>query len=185
MTARLSPTPWARWRADRRGLAAVEFALVLPFLLILYLGGFAVSQAVGAYRKVSDTTVELANVTAQYTTMSAVDTATVESAGTQIMAPYPTQNLSIVFSEITTDANNKATVTWSCASTGGTRLTDGSVVTLPTGMSSVKSNYILVQASYLWVPPIQNKFIGSVPMSNQIYVIPRNSASISNTDPTC
>ena len=67
---------WARWKSDERGLALVEFALMLPVMLVLYLGAYEASQAVGAYRKLSDTTVELANVVAQYTTMSSTDAGT-------------------------------------------------------------------------------------------------------------
>jgi Flp pilus assembly protein TadG len=166
------------WSADRRGLAAIEFALILPMLLILYLGGYQVTQAISAYRKLSDTTVEIANITAQYQTMSAVDMSTVMNATSQIMAPFSTQSLQVVVSEIGTDANNKATVQWSVGYQGGTALTKGATVTLPTGMSSKSTCYILAQTKFTWTSVISFGSFQSVPMSDQIYMIPRQSAQI-------
>ena len=73
------------WLADRRGVAAVEFALIAPVLLTLTLVGYETAMALSTYRKLTDTTVEMANVAAQYTTMSASDVSTVMNASAQIM----------------------------------------------------------------------------------------------------
>ncbi len=171
----------ARWRADKRGVAAIEFAFTVPVLLVVYLAGFEISQAMATYRKVSDTTVELANVAAQYTTMGCLDVTSVMNASSQIMAPYPTQNLTIVVSEITTDNNKVATVLWSKTENCAAGLAQGSVVTLPPGLASPSTNYILVQTSYLYNPIVGGAFIGSIPMTDQIYMLPRASSSIPYT----
>jgi Flp pilus assembly protein TadG len=183
MRARLSAL-LARWGLDRSGVAAVEFAFTVPVLLVVYLAGFEISQAMATYRKVSDTTIELANVAAQYTTMATLDITSVMNASSQIMAPYPTQNLSIVLSEITTDDANNATVTWSQASNGATPLTPGTNVTLPAGLGTKDTSYILVTTTYLYVPIAGANFIGPIPMTDQIYMLPRASASIPCTDCT-
>ena len=39
--------------SDERGVSAVEFAMLLPLMLSLYLGAVAVSQGIGADRKVT------------------------------------------------------------------------------------------------------------------------------------
>jgi Flp pilus assembly protein TadG len=170
-----------RWGADARGVAAIEFALVVPFLLILYFGGYEATEASSAYRKMSDVTVELGEVTAQYTTMSAADVQNVFAASSQIMAPYPTAKLTIVLSEITTNASSNATVTWSQAYQGGSALAVGAPFTLPAGMAAANTSYIFVQTSYTWTPGFQDNFVSNVPMTDQYYMIPRNSASIPYT----
>ena len=55
--------------ADQNGVSAVEFAILLPLMLTLYLGGVEISQAVSADRKttlvahtVGDLTAQAANV---------------------------------------------------------------------------------------------------------------------------
>jgi Flp pilus assembly protein TadG len=167
-----------RLRNDARGVAAVEFAITVPVLLLVYLGGFELSQAMATYRKVSDTTVELANVAAQYTTIGSTDATSIFSATSQIMSPFSTQNLSTVLTVVQTDSNSVATVYWSKTSTGAPGLPTGQVVTLPTGMASQSSCYVLVQATYQYNPTIGSAFVGSIPMSDQIYMQPRSSPCI-------
>ena len=94
------------------------------------------------------------------------------------MAPLPTANLAIVLSVITTDASSNASVSWSCGFQGGTALAAGSTYTLPTGMAAPSTSYVLAQTSYTWIPAITTIYTASVPMSDQIYMNPRNSATI-------
>lgn len=169
------------WRRDRRGVAAVEFAFTVPVLLVVYMAGFELSQAMAAYRKLSDATVELANITAQYTKMNSGDVSSVMNASAQIMAPCPTANLTIVLSEVTTDAANNATVTWSQASGGASALTAGSSIALPAGLGSPGTSYILVQTTYRYDPIIGGHFISAIPMTDQIYMVPRASSAIPYT----
>lgn len=166
---------------DARGVAAVEFALTVPVLILACLGGYEAFQAASAYRKVSATTVELANVVSQYTTMSAADVSTVMSASSQIMAPFPTANLSIVLTEITTNASSQATVTWSQAYNGGAALTPGASYTLPASLQTASTSYMLVQTSYAWRPLVTGGPFGAINLSDQLYGLPRKSASIPYT----
>ena len=169
-----------RFLRDVRGVAAVEFALMAPMLILACFGSFEVFQAAAAYRKLCSTTVELATVTSQYTTMSANDVSNVMNATSQIMTPFATQNLSIVLSEISTNSLNHATVTWSQAYNGGSALTPGASVTLPSSLSQSSTSYILVQTTYAWSPLVTGT-IGSIQMTDQIYSLPRQSGSISYT----
>jgi Flp pilus assembly protein TadG len=43
----------ARFCRDQRGTSVVEFAMLLPAMVTLYLGTFEISQGVGAERKVT------------------------------------------------------------------------------------------------------------------------------------
>ena len=78
---------WRRLRRDTRGVAAVEFALVVPMVIVVYALGFELAQASTVYRKLTDTTVQLANVTSQYTTVAAPDCTNIFNASSQIMSP--------------------------------------------------------------------------------------------------
>jgi Flp pilus assembly protein TadG len=184
MSWRTKLRSWRLLRGDARGVAAVEFALVVPMVIIVYAGGFEIAQAATVYRKLTDTTVQLANVTSQYTTVATPDLNTIFGASSQIMAPYSTTPLTIVMSEVTTTAGNVAKVTWSQGyPTGTTALAVGSVVTMPTGLASPSSNYIYVQTTYNYTTTVGSAFVGNIPMKNQVFMIPRESPSIPCT--TC
>jgi Flp pilus assembly protein TadG len=173
--------PRRGWRADERGVAALEFAFTVPVLLIVYLAGFELTQAMATNRKLSDATVELANVSTQYTSISALDANSIFNASAQIMAPYQTSNLTIVLTEIATDNNSIATVQWSVPYNGATQLPVGQQVTLPAGMAQPNICYILVQTTYQYTPTVGANFIGPMPLSDQIYMIPRSSPCIPYT----
>jgi Flp pilus assembly protein TadG len=178
----------ARWRADATGAAAVEFALIVPVLLVLYLAGYEVSQVVSTYRKVCDTTAQLANIVTQETAVTKASLTTYMDATSQIMAPYPTANLKVVVSQINVNyTTNAATVGWSEAYQGGTANTAGATWSLPAKLinagNTTNYSYILVQSSYTYTPQIGAAFMAkSYPMSNQLYMAPRQVATIPCSD---
>lgn len=165
------------WRAlarDRRGIAAVEFALVVPVVIVVYLAGFEAMEAATVYRKLTDTTVQIANTTSQYTTMGAVDVANVLNASAQIMTPYPTTNLTVVLSEVeVTDNSGVGHIVWTQQCQSST-----STVTMPSGFQTVGAYYILAQTTYAYQPMIGGAFVKPITMTNQIFMLPRGSPSI-------
>ena len=50
---------------ERRGVSAVEFALLLPFMLTLYLGGTEITQAITIKRKTTIVTRTIGDFVAQ------------------------------------------------------------------------------------------------------------------------
>ena len=104
----------------RSGLAAVEFALLVPVLLLLYLGGYELTQALSAYRKLTDTTTEIASIVSQNAVVSSANLTSIFNASTQIMSPHSAASLTIVLSEVSTDANSNPKVTWSLPYNGAT-----------------------------------------------------------------
>ena len=177
---------WRRLRIDTRGVAAVEFALVVPAVILVYAVGFEVTEAGTVYRKLTDTTVQLANVTSQYTSMSTTDVGNVLDASVQIMTPYPTSNITAVLTEVKVNANKKGVVQWSCGYPSGTSpLATSSKVTMPTGFQTSGSYFILVQTTYSYQPTIGSAFMHQpIAMTNQIFMLPRASSSITGPS-TC
>lgn len=170
-----------RLGADARGVAAIEFALVAPILIVLYAGGFEIAQASTVYRKLTDTTVQLANVTSQYTTMSSTDVSNVLNASSQIMSPYSTGPLTVVLSEVETDSSGTTgTVQWS-EPFQTTALSTSTKISMPSGFQQPNSYYILAQTTYQYTPVIGSAFISPIAMSSQIFMLPRASSSIPYT----
>jgi Flp pilus assembly protein TadG len=179
--------PW-RWRlalADTRGAAAVEFALIFPVLVLLYAVGFEVCQAATVKRKLTNTTVQLANLTSQFTKVSKSDIATIMNASAQTMTPFPNSSLSIVLSEISIDASGHASVTWSQSYQNGTAFQGTALTTPPTAPASfltASSSYIVVQSSYDYTPVVAGSFMRPVTITDVSFMLPRDAGSVPCTD---
>ncbi|WP_237478028.1 TadE/TadG family type IV pilus assembly protein [Lichenibacterium dinghuense] len=169
-----------RFRADRRGVSAVEFSLVLPILLVIVLVGYQVAEATSAYRKTTLTARTVADLTTQYSTMSGGDVSTVLNASAQVMAPFDASALSIVLTQFKVSAAGVATVTWSKA-LNGAALAAGSVAVLPAGICLPNASVVLARVTYSFTPAIGYKLTGPIAMSSALYMSPRSVASISYT----
>lgn len=166
--------------ADRRGVSALEFAITLPLMLALYLGTAEVTQGISVKRKVTLTARAVADLSSQYTAITNADLTNIFNAGSAIIAPYTASNLAETVSEIAIDSNGNATVVWSSTS-NGTALTVGQTVTLPSGLAVANSYLILGQASYSYNPTYGYVLTNTLTLSDQFYMRPRQSNSISLT----
>ena len=84
-----------RFAADRRGVSAVEFALLLPLMLTMYFGNFVVSEAIIVDRQVTLMASTGAEITSQYSQVSMNDLTNIINAaatvlnGGQTPQPFP------------------------------------------------------------------------------------------------
>ena len=72
------------FKRDRRGVSAVEFALLSPFMVALYLGTVDISDAIGVDRKLTLTAGAIANLAAQTSSITATDMTDLLKAGTSV-----------------------------------------------------------------------------------------------------
>lgn len=166
---------------DRSGVAAIEFAMLLPIMVLLLFGGYAIAEAVLLSRKVTITTRALADLTSQYASVSASDTATILSASRQIIAPFDSAPLGMRLSEISTDATGLiATVAWS-QGVNATAYPGGTLITLPTGMRTPNTSYILSEVTYSYNPAAIYGLVGPFNISDKIFMLPRISNNIPYT----
>jgi Flp pilus assembly protein TadG len=170
---------------DDRGAAAVEFGLILPVLVLLYAVGFEVCEAATVKRKLTDTTVELANLTSQYTKVAKSDISTVMNASSQTMTPFSNSALGIVMSEVSVDGAGHATVTWSEAYLNGVAFTGTPITTAPVAPASFatpNSSYIVVQSTYAYTPVVAGNLVAPMTLTSQSFMLPRNSGAIPCSD---
>ena len=73
---------------DERGVSAVEFALLLPLMLALYLGAVELSQGIAADRKVTLTSRTVADLVSQVTNINNAGMTNSLNAAAAVMAPY-------------------------------------------------------------------------------------------------
>lgn len=177
---------WRKFRKCKRGLAAVEFALIAPVLVTILLGTVEVSDALNAHQKVTLLASTGADLVAQATSVSRTDMSNIFGAVDAIIYPYAAANAHIVISSIVSDGNGNGTVAWSQAQ-NATPLTVNSAVAVPAGLMAATScpantcSVIFATVTYNYTSPFGHFFIGTVPLSDKFYARPRRSATVSYT----
>ena len=164
--------PFNRLAGDRSGVSAVEFALILPIMLTLYLGGNEIGTALTISRKVTHVTSSLSDLAAQSKTITNTDMTNILNAASAVVAPYKVANLKVTVSSVKVDANKVATVAWSDA-LNTTARSRGSSVTLPASLLVASSTVIWAEAQYSYTPAIGYMITGTMKLSDQLYMKPR------------
>ncbi len=167
------PRIFRRFGRDRRGVSAVEFALLAPLMIGLYLGCVEISDGVSADRKVSLTAAALANLSAQVSTISTSDMTNILDASSAIIAPYSASKLKMTVSCISIDANKNATVKWSVTRSG--TLKSGSI-TLPSALAVASSQLLLAEVTYAYTPTVGYTISGTLNLTDKMYMSPRITA---------
>jgi Flp pilus assembly protein TadG len=166
-------------KGDQRGLAAVEFAMVLPLLVTLYLGGVELAQGVSIDRKVSLTARAVADLVAQKreggtngNVITAGEMADIMNAAKAVISPYPDSKLKVVVSSVKIAANKIAKVDWS-SSFNATARQKGQTVSLPDALLVPDTSIIWAEVSYAYTPTIGYVITGTVDLKDKMYMRPR------------
>lgn len=170
-----------RLARDKRGISAVEFALLAPVMIGLYFGCAEIADGVGTDRKVSLVAAALANLSAQTTTISTSDMTNILDASGAIITPYSASKLKMTITCIKIDANKVASVMWSVTRNG---TVNSGNVTIPAALAVANSTLILSQASYAYTPAVGYTISGTLNLSDKMYMTPRISAPTYGTT-TC
>ncbi len=161
---------------DRRGLALVEFALVLPIMLTLFLGGFQLTQASACQRRVSIVARALADLVSQYETINATQVGTILDATSQIMAPYDIDAAHSRVSLIKVESASKVTVVWSEAKNASPRPV-GAYDALPAAMRIAGSYYVVGEVTYDY-NPLSGRFAWPITFTQTLFMVPRKSTFV-------
>lgn len=172
--------PFRRLAEDRSGVSAVEFALILPLMLTLYLGGIQISDALTISRKVTHVTSSLGDLITQSKNITDIDMKNILDAAASVLAPYSTSTLKIKVSGVSIDVNSKATVAWSDAR-NDTPLTKGNTIALPTAVKQANTFLVTAEVHYPYTPAIGYALTGNFDLNDQFYLRPRLSDKITRS----
>jgi Flp pilus assembly protein TadG len=165
---------------DQRGISAVEFAMLLPLMITLYLGAVEISQGISINRKVTLTARTVADLVAQVSSINNAAMTNVLNASSAVMTPFPVSPLKVTVSLVTIDAQSNATITWSDGYNTAGKAT-GSSVTLPTALRIANTSLVWGEAQYLYTPAIGHVVTSALTLKDQLYMRPRLSGSITRT----
>jgi hypothetical protein len=147
-------------RRDVGGVAAIEFALLLPMLLTLLIGCLEVTFKIWSTQKAEKLAVTLSDVIAQSTAVTSGDLAKLTGAVDKIMDPFPfgaDKGKVIITSVYWEQGEDAAKVNWQCPYGGYTGTSkfgaEGEDATLPDGFTlNEKDNIIVAEVFYEYEP---------------------------------
>jgi Flp pilus assembly protein TadG len=172
-----------RLRQDQGGLAAVEFALLAPVMLLIYCGLAEMTMAIMAERRASHTASVMADLVAQSPTgsISSAELTDIFSVGGSIMMPFPTTTLKLRVTSVVADTNGVPRVIWS----QGSGLTALSVNTTPSGfpptLLSAGDSVIQTDVQYNYTSPLRITLPNVMGFNDTFYLKPRQAVSIAFT----
>jgi len=163
---------------DHSGAAAIEFAMVLPLLVILLLGTFELGQAYTVDRRVTLAASSAADLVSQGEQIDDAGLTTIMNLADSILAPYNANALSIDIISVVADAQGNTTVGWSYSKGGGQPYAAGSSYPMTGNLANLitpTSSVIIAKANYTYTPVIGKYLLGGVQLKETFYLRPRKS----------
>lgn len=117
------------------GLGAVEFALLVPVLLALYVGAVELSTAMTIDKKVSKASAVATDIISQLETVDQTTLQEMVGIAQAIVAPYDSSSLGMQVVGIEVDSAGTPTIAWSWNETNGTPFTAGDEIIIPTAFA--------------------------------------------------
>lgn len=165
---------------DTRAVAALEFAITVPFMLLLYVGGIELGNGLAIGVKVTDTAHTVADLVSRNACVTDAALSTMLGAAAVTIAPYAIGSTTVTVSEVSTDASGRATVTWSKSLNGSPRPAN-QPMTLPSALgnpSPPNISLILAEVTYQYTPNLGYTISGTVPIGESYYLFPRVSSDV-------
>src|SRR5580700_1033365 len=179
-------------------VAATEFAIVVPFMLVLLVGGVELGDGMAINVKVSATAHSVGDMVTQNTSLSTASMQNILTGASAIIAPYPinSSQLVVTVSEVSSDASGNMTLRWS-QSYNGTSFGPGrsslgsstsppySALSVPTSLNGTTGNannannqndqvsFIVSEASYAYTPNLGYTMTGTVTLADSYWLFPR------------
>ncbi len=165
---------------DQPGVAAIEFAMIVPIMLVLFFGTVEFSSGVAVDRKVTLMARTMSDLTSQNTSVTvSPQLNNFFTAANAIMTPYPNAPTTVVISELWINSSLQARVQWSQGYGGANAHSAGTVLTIPSALAVAGTYLIFSEVSYLYKPTIGYVMNRSgITLSDVAYTRPRQQTCV-------
>ncbi len=197
-----------RCKASSEGVAAIEFAMIVPIMGIMFIGAVELSQAITVDRRVTQVASSTADLVARFSPASGAangipqsEISDIVKVGGYIISPYDRNPLKIVLRSVSSSPTSATTTKqqWSCTynGTGGTLscACSNTTYSLPPNLVTTLDSVVISEVTYNYKPLVFDYFMKSLGssggpagthlMSEKIYLKPRSqTVNLLQTDNT-
>ncbi len=139
-----------RFIKNRRGTAAVEFAMILPLMVTMLAGVVEVSNLISAQRKALAAAYTAADLIAQERSVGATEVSEILQASRLVIDPFPDTAISIGVASVRYDAGSGTpSVDWTSSYNSGTVLNP---TTLAAGLGQAGDSVVIVSVVFTYNP---------------------------------
>lgn len=163
---------------DKRGVSAVEFALVAPIMILLYFGLAELTMAMMAERRASHTASAIADLVAQTPQINQTEMDAIFMIGDAILKPFPTTTLKMRVTSVRADANSVPRVTWSKGKGMGALNAGDAVTGFPANLLTANESLIMAESSYSFNSPLKKVMPNAITFGQKFYLKPRKSSEV-------
>ena len=160
-----------RFWLDKAAIAAVEFALVFPFMIVLLTGVAELSFYMMAVRRVSVCAETVADLVGRATSVTSSDMTDIYQAAQYIIEPFSTSAMTIgVVSVRYNDSTGVAYEDWTSSYNGGTV---SNATTQASSLGNAGESVIVVGISFTYTPVLNAIISTTVTLTDTAIVRPR------------
>lgn len=168
----------ARLLRNQKGIAAVEFALIVPILLLSYLGATDVTQGLAIDRKLGQVASTVSDLVAQEGSITRDEVHAFFQSGIAIMRPFDFENTKLRLTIV--EVNGSSTeVTGATARNWEIDASNGETYELPSDLLTLSDErYVVVaEVSYDYSPMFGTVFNSTVPLGQRSLHVTRKDVS--------
>ncbi|MFN3312795.1 MAG: TadE/TadG family type IV pilus assembly protein [Hyphomonas sp.] len=169
--------PLQRWAREQRGVSAVEFAIIAPLLIFIYLSCVEVTLMMRADRRVTATASTLGDLTARLGSVTNDDLTELYDAAVIMMQPYAASQTRMRITSVVDDGNGEKRVGWSEGHNMVAR-TPGALIDVPDGIVQQPGSVILTEVEFYYSSNIGFFLKSDVKLSDRFYLRPRRVQKI-------
>jgi Flp pilus assembly protein TadG len=149
-------------RRDDSGIAAIEFAMIVPLLLLMLFGITDLANYFAVDRKVSQISQAVSDLTSRYTAVQESDVTNFFTIAGAMLTPYDKSQMKASIHQVYLDPNTKtAKVVWS-RSWGTTPLTKNTVYPVPAGLVGKDASGNWLANQYLIVGDVKYNYVPTI-----------------------
>ncbi len=163
-----------RAASNEDGVAAVEFALISPVLILGFFASVEICNTLVADRKVTSVASTVADLIAQEVELDDDELADIFDAAEALLAPLPTGTLRITIQSIIDDDGDQE-VAWTETLNGGA---PGATTTLPQGVLTRNGSVIYVRTEYTHETGVGHFLGDTFAFADEFYARPRRSIEV-------